>query len=331
MPFIVTPSELNRRADFYHQLQQLTSAGLGIVNSLDQLKRNSPSRRYRTATGHLQSLIQGGQALGESMRAIPDWLPEFDITLIEAGEQSGRLDRSFRMLSEHYVERAKVANRVISGLAYPAFLVHLLAGVATLVLYFWYPRICLLPLVILFFVYVATFVLIYATQNHHSEAWRVKVEFILGKIPMIAKARRHLAVARFSAALEALISAGVSIIEAWSMAARASGSVKMQRLVDSWIPALRSGKTPAELLQQTRAFPDIFTSQYVAGEVSGKLDETLERLRDYYQDDGSRRVRTLSRWIPLGIYLIVLIIGGAFVIWYWVNYFGRIFESTGGF
>jgi len=123
----------------------------------------------------------------------------------------------------------------------------------------------------------------------------------------------------------------VSIIEAWSMAARASGSVKMQRLVDSWIPALRSGKTPAELLQQTRAFPDIFTSQYVAGEVSGKLDETLERLRDYYQDDGSRRVRTLSRWIPLGIYLIVLIIGGAFVIWYWVNYFGRIFESTGGF
>ncbi len=71
MPFIVTPSELNRRADFYHQLQQLTSAGLGIVNSLDQLRRNSPSRSYRVATGHLLGLIQSGQALGESMRAIP--------------------------------------------------------------------------------------------------------------------------------------------------------------------------------------------------------------------------------------------------------------------
>jgi type IV pilus assembly protein PilC len=331
MPLIVTPSELNRRADFYHQLQQLTSAGLGIVNSLDQLQRNSPSRSYRVATGHLLGLIQRGQALGESMRAIPNWLPDFDITLIEAGEQSGRLDRCFRMLADYYVERAKVARKVIGALAYPAFLLHMLAGVSALVLFFWYPKICVLPLVALAGLYVATFVLVYATQNKHSESWRAKVEFFLGKIPLLRKARRHLAVARFCAALEALISAGVSIIEAWSMAGRASGSVALQRTVDSWIPALRAGKTPAELLQQTRAFPDIFTSQYVSGEVSGKLDETLERLRDYYQEDGSQKVRTLAQWIPIGIYLLILIGGGGFVIWFWITYFNKVQEAVGGF
>jgi type IV pilus assembly protein PilC len=143
MPFIVTPSELNRRADFYHQLQQLTSAGLGIVNSLDQLQRNAPSRGYRVATGHLLGLIQRGQALGESMRAIPNWLPDFDITLIEAGEQSGRLDRCFRMLGDYYVERAKVARRVIGSLAYPAFMLHMLAGVSALELFYWFPKIFL--------------------------------------------------------------------------------------------------------------------------------------------------------------------------------------------
>src|SRR6185437_4870987 len=157
MPFIVTPSELNRRADFYHQLQQLTAAGLGIVNALDQLQRNSSSRRYRTATGHLLGLIQRGQALGESMRAIPDWLPDFDITLVEAGEQSGRLDRCFRMLGDYYVERAKVARKVIGSLAYPAFLLHLLAAVASLVLFFWYPQFCVLPIIGLFVIYVLTF------------------------------------------------------------------------------------------------------------------------------------------------------------------------------
>jgi type IV pilus assembly protein PilC len=331
MPLIVTPSELNRRADFYHQLQQLTSAGLGIVHTLDQLKRNSPSSRYRAATGHLLGLIQNGQALGESMRAIPDWLPDFDITLIEAGEQSGRLDRCFRMLADYYVERAKVARRVIGALAYPAFLLHMLAGVSALVLFFWFPKICVLPLVALFGIYIATFVLVYAMQNKHSEAWRSKMEFFLGKIPLISKARRHLAVARFSAALEALISAGVSIIEAWSMAGRASGSVALQRTVDSWIPALRSGKTPAEMLQQTRAFPDIFTGQYVSGEVSGKLDETLERLRDYYQEDGGQKVRALAQWIPIGIYLLILIGGGGFVIWFWITYFKKVQDAVGGF
>jgi type IV pilus assembly protein PilC len=332
MPFIVTPSELNRRADFYHQLQQLTSAGLGIVNALDQLQRNSSSRRYRTATGHLLGLIQRGQALGESMRAIPDWLPDFDVTLIEAGEQSGRLDRCFRMLGDYYVERAKVARKVIGGLLYPAFLLHLLAAVAALVLFFWFSlTIAVLPLVGLGVIYVLTFVLIYATQNKHSEAWRAKVEFLLSLIPLLGKARRHLAVARLSAALEALISAGVSIIEAWVLAGRASGSMALQKTVDSWVPELRAGKTPAELLQQTRKFPDIFTSQYVAGEVSGKLDETLERLRDYYQEDGGQKVRALAQWIPIGIYLLILIGGGAFVIWFWVTYFNKVQQAVGGF
>ena len=331
MPLIVTPSELNRRADFYHQLQQLTSAGLGITRSLDQLKRNAASRSYRLATGQLLAQIERGQALGESMRAIPDWLPDFDITLVEAGEQSGRLDRCFRMLGDYYVERAKVAKKVIGALAYPAFLLHVLAGVSALVLFFWYPKFCVLPLVALFVIYVATFLLIYAMQNKHSEAWRSKIEFFLSRIPVMGKARKHLAVGRFSAALEALISAGVSIIEAWQMAAKASGSVALQKTVASWIPALRAGRTPAELLQESRAFPDIFTSQYVAGEISGKLDETLERLRDYYQEDGGQKVRILAQWIPMGIYLLILIGGGGFVIWFWITYFNKVQDAVGGF
>jgi type IV pilus assembly protein PilC len=329
MPFIVTPSELNRRADFYHQLQQLTSAGLGIVRALDQLKRNPPSRAYRGAIQQLLSHIERGQALGESMRLIPDWLPDFDITLVEAGEQSGRLDRCFRMLGDYYVERAKVAKRVIGALAYPAFLLHVLAAVMSLVLFFWYPKLCLLPLAGLGLIYVLAFVLVYATQNKHSETWRSQVEFALNIIPVMGKARRHLALARLSAALEALISAGVSIIEAWQMAAKASGSVALQRTVESWVPQLRAGRTPAEMIESSRKFPEIFANQYVAGEVSGKLDETLARMRDYYQEDGGQKVQLLAQWIPIGIYLVVLIGGGVFVIWFWVTYYNKLWQAIG--
>ena len=329
MPVIITPGELNRRADFYHQLQQLTSAGLGIVRSLDQLKKNPPSRAYRHATQQLLDLIQHGHALGESMRAIPDWLPDFDVTLVEAGEKSGRLDRCFRMLGDYYVERAKVAKRVIGGLAYPAFLLHLLAGVMALVLFFWYPKLCVLPLIGLFVVYVLVFILIYATQHKHSEAWRAKVEFILNMIPVVGSARRQLALGRLAAALEALISAGISIIEAWQMAARASGSVALQRTVESWIPQLRSGRTPAEMIQDSSKFPEIFANQYVAGEVSGKLDETLERLANYYQESGGQKVQLLAQWIPILIYLTVLIGGGIFIIWFWVTYYSKLWQAIG--
>lgn len=329
MPLIITPSELRRRADFYHQLQQLTAAGLGIVRGLDQLRRNAPSSFYRAKTAELLTHIERGQPLGESIRMIPNWLPDFDVTLLEAGEKSGRLDRCLRMLGDYYVDRAKTARRVVGALLYPAFLLHLLAAVMALVLFFWYPKFCVLPLLCLGLAYVVVFILVYATQNKHSEAWRAKVEFVLSKIPLVGKARRHLALARLSAALEALISAGVSIIEAWELAARASGSMALQRLVLSWNPMLRAGKTPSEMLQTSRKFPDLFTSQYSAGEISGRLDETLERLRDYYQEDGGQKVQALAQWVPLGIYLLVLIGGGAFVIWFWVTYYGKLWQQIG--
>ena len=266
------------------------------------------------------------------MRAIPNWLPDFDITLIEAGEQSGRLDRCFRMLGDYYVERAKVAKKVIGGLAYPVFLLHLLAAVAALVLFFRYPlEIAVLPFVALALIYVVVFLLIYSTQNKHSEAWRAKVEFFLNRIPVMGKARKHLAIGRFSAALEALISAGVSIIEAWQMAAKASGSVAMQRTVESWIPALRAGGRRRNSCRKRARFPDLFTGQYAAGEISGKLDDTLERMRDYYQEDGGNKVRLLAQWIPIGIYLMILIGGGAFVIWFWNNYFSGVQQVLDGF
>jgi type II secretory pathway component PulF len=99
--------------------------------------------------------------------------------------------------------------------------------------------------------------------------------------------------------------------------------------VQSWNPLLRAGKTPAEMLESSSKFPELFTNQYASGEISGKLDETLERLRDYYQEDGGRKVQMLAQWIPMGIYLLVLIGGGAFVIWLWSNYYNRLWQQIG--
>jgi type II secretory pathway component PulF len=199
----------------------------------------------------------------------------------------------------------------------------------SIVLFFWYPAFCIFPIVGLFLLYIAVFLMIYAAQNKHPEFWRSKVESTLNMIPVMGTARRHLAISRFSAALEALISAGVSIIEAWDMAARASGSIAIQRMVESWIPMLRAGKTPAEMLGTTGKFPSLFTNQYAAGEISGKLDETLERLRDYYQDSGGRRIQLLAQWVPIAIYVMVLIAGGVFVIWFYVTYFNKAFQAIG--
>jgi type IV pilus assembly protein PilC len=329
MAFILTPGEFTRRAEFYHQLSQLTSAGIGVVQALEQIKRNPPSAEYRRNVNRLLEELATGRTVGESLRSMPDWLPEFDITLIEAGEKSGRIDGCFRMLGDYYSERSRTTRQVIVMLAYPAFLLHLLAAVMALVLFFWLPHLCLLPIAGLLVVYAAVFLMIYAFQSSHGENWRAFMESVLHRVPVLGSARRSLALGRLAAALEALISAGITIIEAWELAAKASGSVKLQRVVQAWRPRLQAGQTPAEALQASRAFPNLFTNQYAAGEISGKLDETLERMRDYYRDDGSRKVQITAHWVPIGIYLLVLITCGFFVVWFWITYYGKIWQAVG--
>src|SRR5882762_8924133 len=101
MPLIVTPGQLSRRADFYHQLGQLLAAGLGLPQALQQIQRHPPSRSYREVIRRLLAAIEQGYTFSEALRFIPGWLPEFDIALLEAGEKSGRLDACFHVLEEY--------------------------------------------------------------------------------------------------------------------------------------------------------------------------------------------------------------------------------------
>jgi type II secretory pathway component PulF len=316
---IVTPGQLTQRAEFYHQLAQLTGAGIGLIQSLDQLFRHPPSRSYRQPIHDAIGKLNQGMTLTEAFSANKAWLPSFDLTLIEAGEKSGRLDYCFRMLAEHYSERATNAKQMISSLIYPAFLLHFLVIVMILVFYLWAPRLLILPLAGLPLIYAIVGAIVYAGQNKHGENWRSFIESVLHPVPVLGSARHCLALARLAAALEALIGAGVTIIEAWEMAAAASDSPGFRRTVDGWRPLLLAGRTPAEVLQTADRFPELFKNQYAAGEISGRLDDSLRRLRNYYQDEGSRKLKAVARWVPIIIYLMVAISIGIFVVWFYTR------------
>src|SRR5437016_4377613 len=125
MAFMVTPGQFARRAEFYYQLGQLTSAGLGIIRALEQLERNPPARSYRESIRQLLVELGGGFTLSESLRRLGEWVSPFDIALLEAGEQSGRLESCFQLLADYYNDRSRIARQMITDLAYPAFLLHL--------------------------------------------------------------------------------------------------------------------------------------------------------------------------------------------------------------
>ena len=331
---IVTPGQFTQRAEFYHQLAQFTSAGIGVVPALEKIRRNPPARSFREPLQHILDELALGRTVTESLRHL-SWLPEFDIALIEAGERSGRLDACFRLLDGYYTDRASIAKQVISQLIYPVGLIHFAAFVFLIVLpfaasqfnanlFFLFGKaaLALAPL------YLVTIFLIYATQNKHGEKWRARIESFANPIPILGTARRFLALARLAAALEALISAGVNIIEAWNLAVNASGSPALQRAVASWKLQVAAGRTPAEVLRERREFPEMFSNLYATGEVSGKLDESLKRLYAHYQEEGTRKLHAFAQWTPRLVYLLVAGIIAYKVVTFYTGYFQQVNDAS---
>lgn len=333
MPLIISPGQFTQRAEFYHQLGQLTGAGLGVVRALEQLHRHPPSRNYRQPIKRLLDELAGGYTFTEACIRLGQWLPAFDIALLHAGEHSGRLEACFRLLGDYYQDRARLARQMIADLAYPAGLFHMAVFIFPFADFFrtgnW-----LLYLAqtfgVLVPVYAVVALMIYAGQSRHGEKWRSWVEGLLGPVPVLGTARHYLALSRLAAALEALINAGVSIIEAWELAATASGSPALRRTVLAWRPRVNSGETPAEAVRASHRFPELFASQYTTGEVSGKLDETLRRLHGYYQEEGTRKLHAVAQWTPRVVYLLITLMIGWQVIRFWTSYFNDV-QKAGGF
>jgi type II secretory pathway component PulF len=175
--------------------------------------------------------------------------------------------------------------------------------------------------------YGAVALMIYASQSRHSESWRARLESFLRPIPLLGAARHYLALSRLAAALEALISAGVNVIEAWNLAATASGSPAFRRAVAAWKPQLTAGRTPAELVRACRLFPETFANLYASGEVSGKLDETLRRLFSYYQEEGTLKLNLFATWTPRLAYCIVAVIIAYKVIQFYTGYFNAALNT----
>lgn len=332
MSLLILPRHFSQRAELYHQFARLTNAGIGIPQAVEIQLRSPPDRSFREPLEIVLRQLAGGATLHESLVATRSWFPPFDAALLHAGEQSGRLPACFELLGAHYERNARLLQKTYSSLIYPALLFHLAVVVTPLPNFILTGEIAPFlgrTLSIFLPAYALIAVIVFALQGRHGERWQSLLERLLNRVPIFGKARRNLALARLASALEALVNAGVTIMEAWELAAPACGSPALQRTIRSWKQELQSGATPAELVANSRAFPDLFANLYRTGEVTGTLDGALGKLHQLYQADAERQFQAMADWTPRLIYFGVVILVGYKVITFWAGYFNQLSDVMG--
>ena len=357
---MVTPGTLNRRAQLFEQLAAMIAAGVPLTKALEMAAKNRNTGISRKVLQQLTQHLQEGHTFTDAMQLVSGQkrpvnqggievslkagsktyaLSEFDVALLSAGEESGRLDSSFKMLARYYASRAKMINDTVSSsiitiltlhvflIVFPiGFLVEFVLGIINNEFHRCLPFI--IEKVLAFaLLYGLVGALGFAGQGTRSGGWRAMLELMFSWIPLLRTALKSLVLARLAMALEALFNAGVPVTRSWDLAATACGSQHLKGEVLKWTPQLEQGTTPAEMVAQIRYFPDMFTQLYQSGEISGKMDETLTRLHTYYEEEGFRKLHSFGRFLSFGIYMAIAITIGIFVIRFWTNYFSAAMNA----
>jgi type II secretory pathway component PulF len=167
----------------------------------------------------------------------------------------------------------------------------------------------------------------FASQSTHGRTWRSWIEQFSRLIPVFSQARRALVLSRLSLALDALLNAGVAATRAWPMAAAASGSPAIEREIARLVPRLSEGESAGDVILQSRVFPQHFSHVYATGELSGRTDEALGRLAEYYQDEGLRLMKIAAAVFTGLLYGAVLLVVAYQIVSFWLGYYGQILDT----
>jgi type IV pilus assembly protein PilC len=313
---------------FNQELATLLKAGMPLVQSLDILRRRITHPVFKSVLDDVHDRVRAGSALSEAFDAHGRLFPGVYTASLLAGEKSGNLEQVIRRYVTYVKVVEGVRRKTISALIYPAVLLALsLVVVAILVLRVvpqfggYYQQFGKeLPLSTRVIVAVSNYatayfgllVLLVVTTTVAIWLWlkrpgqREKFDrWVLG-LPMLGSIARKFATSQASRTLATLLGGGIPLVNAIDVAARSIRNRYMARELQVAAQQVREGRALAAAMTDSGAFPDVALKMVEVGEQTGALQEMLNSLSDFYDEEIDT---SLSRFVTLVEPTLLIIMG----------------------
>ncbi len=303
---------------FNQELATLLKAGMPLVQSLDLLKRRVTSPVFRSVLDDVHEKVRSGTALSDAFDAHGELFPRVYMASLLAGERSGNLDAVLRRFVEYTKIIDNVKRKTLSALVYPVILITLaLAIVGIIVLYavpafsdFYSSFGADLPLVTRIIVRTSAiirgqFVLLLAGAAGLVLlvlAWvrrpgqRAKFDHLLLGLPMLGGVARKFSTSQMARTLATLLGGGLPLVNALDIAAKSVSNRYMARQLETVAVRVREGESFAAALDGRKAFPDVAVKMAEVGESTGALQDMLNTVADFYDEEIST---TMDRFVTL--------------------------------
>ena len=317
---------------FCRQFVSITQAGVPMKEALQMMTEQTENKWLKKATSDVLLNVEKGNTLADSMAAIPDVFPPMLVNMVHAGESSGSLEMSFDRMATHFEKEAKLKATIHKATIYPIILIFAVVGVVAVMLLYvipifidmfadldiempaltmgvmnlskwtashWYVILTVVAAV------VAAYRLIYNTDQG-----RLKIDYIKMKIPLFGKLTVKTACAQFARTMSTLMGAGISTTECLDTCTKIINNIHYKNALQKAKEEVMKGIPLSEPLAASEVFPPMVCHMTGIGEETGNMEEMLNKLADYYDEEVEITTQSvLAAMEPLIIVFMALIVG----------------------
>ncbi len=314
------------------QLASLLSAGITVVRALDMLYQQVESKKAKKCIGEVYEAVQSGRSLSEAFKEQKGVVPNIMISMISAGEESGRLDEIMERLAEHFQKDAKLKNKISSAMVYPKILAGLTGAVSIGLLTFLVPKIANtikdlggdLPaltkglialsysLTHYFYIYIGVIVgIVYIFKMwKSSESGGLQWSKLMLTMPVVGKATKMNAAARFTRTVSTLLKSGISVLTAVEITEKSLDNLILEQKLAEARTEIRKGQSLSKSIRGITEFPPMIYAMVAIGEESGTLDTILNKAADFFEDEADSATSKMTAALePIMIIIMAIIVG----------------------
>ena len=315
---------------FNQELATLLKAGMPLVQSLDILRRRVTNPAFKRVVDDVYERVRAGSALSEAFEVHGGLFPGVYTASLLAGEKSGNLEQVLRRYVSYVKIVSNVKRKTISALVYPAILVLLSMAVVTIIVVKVVPEFSAfynqfgkeLPLSTRMIVAVSAFVTAYyylilacgiaVAVASGFYGWlkqpgqRRQLDRLILRLPMIGPIAQKFSTSQGSRTLATLLGGGIPLVNALDVTSRSLSNQYMASEMVSAAQQVREGRSLAAAMLDSGVYPDVAIKMIEVGESTGALQEMLNSLSDFYDEEIDTN---LSRFITVVEPALLVIMG----------------------
>lgn len=317
---------------FTRQLSTMVSAGVPLLRSLNTMYSQVENPTLKEIIGDLMHDVEVGTSLADAMEKHPDVFSDIFVNMIRAGEAAGIVDDILKRLATQVEKNASMRKKIKSASTYPMVLLTLTIGAFMGLMIFIIPRIAAilkdiggpdakLPMITQVMISISGFmthywyimiamtaIAIFAFSKYKkTPAGKLQLHTLALKTPILKNLITKIAVARFTRTFSALIGAGVSVVEALRVTARAIGNEVYRKAVEDAAAEVVNGKQLSQAIEGNKLFPGIVPQMLAVGEETGQTDVVLVKVADFYDEEVDAVIDSLSSILEP---VMIVIMGG---------------------